>query len=66
MRLSLDRLEQCSGMPEIEKIKAREAGLAAVGGAVLSVHQVQVLCRADLCGVGAPAEQDWFAAHSTA
>ena len=43
-------------MPEIEKIKAREAGLAAVGCGTRSIR-----CRclpADLCGVGAPAEQD--------
>ena len=41
------------GMPEIEKIKAREAGLAAVGGAVISVHRVQVLCQ-QICVVSVP------------
>ena len=40
------------GMPEIEKIKAREAGLAAVGGAVLGPSGAGAL-PADLCGVGA-------------
>ena len=43
--------------PEIERIKAREAGLAAVGGAVLGPLGAGAL-PTDLGGVGAPAEQD--------
>jgi len=45
------------GMPEIEKIKAREAGLAAVGGAVLGPSGAGAL-PADLCGEGGRAEND--------
>ena len=45
------------GMPEIEKIKAREAGLAAVGGAVLGPSGAGAL-PADLCGEGGRGEND--------
>ena len=45
------------GMPEVEKIKAREAGLAAVGGAVLGPSGAGAL-PADLCGEGGRGEND--------
>ena len=45
------------GMPEVEKIKAREAGLAAVGGAVLGPSGAGAL-PADLCGEGGRSEND--------
>ena len=45
------------GLPEIEEIKAREAGLAAAGGVVLGPSGAGAL-PANLCGEGARAEKN--------